>query len=87
VANLDNKRYIDAVYAGRLDNMPTYFAHFWKEGKDIRKIRKEKASDHILPIRKKKLRDQEWMPKMEKAIEALINITIGNLCPTELHCN
>ena len=86
VANLDNQQYVDAVYGGSLGNMPTYFSRFWQQGKEIRKARKQQASNHPIPISKKKLRDQEWLPKMEKAIETLINITVGNLCPRKQPC-
>ena len=78
VANLKSQSYLDALYGGSLENMASVFAKHWREAKNTRQQRRTEISTRPMPLSKKKLRDEEFLPQIGIAMNMLIGLTIGS---------
>jgi hypothetical protein len=77
VANLKSQDYLDALYRGSLENMPSVFAKHWREAKNTRQQRCSERSTRPMPLSKKKLRDEALLPQIGTAMNMLIGATLG----------
>ena len=72
LANLDQADYIKIVYDGSLDNMPSLFATYCNEARQIRKLRDNSQERRSLPIEKKLLRKSDVLPKVMEALGTVL---------------
>ncbi len=72
LANLDQTDYIKLVYDGSLDNMPSLFATYCNEARQIRKLRDNSQERRSLPIEKKLLRKSDVLPKVMEALGTVL---------------
>jgi hypothetical protein len=72
LANLDQADYIKLVYDGSLDNMPSLFATYCNEARQIRKLRDNSQERRSLPIEKKLLRKSDVLPKVMEALGTVL---------------
>lgn len=72
LANLDQQDYIKIVYDGSLDNMPSLFATYCNEARQVRKLRDNSQERRSLPIEKKLLRKSDVLPELMKALEIVL---------------
>ena len=56
VANLANEQYVQAVYGGKLGNLPDRFAHAAREAQQRRRERRNASDQHAIPVARKTLR-------------------------------
>lgn len=75
VANLDQQDYINIVYGGSLDNMPSYFAKYCNEAFEIRKLRSVPKEKQNISINKKLLRQPGILLAAVQAIGGLLACT------------
>ena len=78
IANLDDPDYLEILCEGNLENLAILFAQNSKAAQTIRRERRKKTSNHPIPIRKKILRDEEILPRLQQAIEMVIAIIHRN---------
>jgi len=64
--------YLQIVYGGSLDNLPSSFAQNWQAGQRIRSSRRAKTTDHPIPAKRKRLREEGFLSKLERAVAAVI---------------
>ena len=72
LANLDQADYIKIVYDGSLGNMPSLFATYCHEARQIRKLRNNSQEGRSLPIEKKLLRKSDVLPKVMEALGTVL---------------
>jgi hypothetical protein len=72
LANLDQADYIKIVYDGSPDNMPSLFATYCNEARQIRKLRNNSQERRSLPIVKKLLRKPDVLSKVMEALETVL---------------
>ncbi len=72
LANLDQADYIKIVYDGSPDNMPSLFATYCNEARQIRKLRNNSQERRSLPIEKKLLRKSDVLPKVMEALGTVL---------------
>lgn len=87
VANLDDPEYLEILCGGKLENLSDALAQSWKAGQAIRTERRKKKSHHPIPIRKKTLRDKQFLPQLKQAVAKLLELFRGKrtqqACQTE----
>jgi hypothetical protein len=72
LTNLDQPEYINIVYDGSLDNMPSLFANNCHQARQIRKLRDNKEEKRALPIGKKLLRTSDVLTEVVEALKTLL---------------
>jgi len=72
VDNLQDPDYLQIVYGGSFDNLPSSFAQNWQAGQRIRSSRRAKTTDHPIPAKRKRLREEGFLSKLERAVAAVI---------------
>jgi len=72
VANLDDPDYVEVVLGGSLEKLPALFANHWEAGKAIRTERRKKKTNHPMPTRKKRLREDGFLPQFKRAVATVI---------------
>jgi hypothetical protein len=77
VKNLERQPYLNALYGGNLENMASVFAQNWRESKNIRQRRHTELSTRPMPLSKRKLRDEDFLPQIEIAMNILIGAAHG----------
>ena len=77
VSNLKSQSYLNALYGGNLENMAAVFSKHWREGKQIRQQRRTEISTRPMPLSKKKLRDEDFLPQIGIAMKMLIGEALG----------
>jgi hypothetical protein len=75
VANLNDPRYLEIICGGSLENLAASFAKNWQAGQSIRAKRREKKSHHPIPMSKKSLREEGFLPCLKRAIATAIQQT------------
>lgn len=73
IANLKSPSYIESLYGGNLENMPSVFATHSSKAKNTRQQRRTEISTHPMSLSKKKLRDEDFLPQ----IGIVVNMLIG----------
>ena len=68
VSNLGNQGYLDIISGGRLSNLPACFARNHQAGVEIRRNRAKSKSETPMALSKKKLRDSNFLSKVENGI-------------------
>lgn len=76
VANLDQQDYINVVYDGTVENMPSFFTKYYNEAFEIRKLRKISQDKQTIPISKKTLRQPDILLTAIHAIGSLLVCTV-----------
>jgi hypothetical protein len=72
VDNLNDPDYLQIVCGSSLENLANSFAENWQAGQRIRSQRRAKTNNHPIPTRKKCLREEGVLPKLEGAVTSLI---------------
>ena len=72
LTNLDQPEYINIVYDGSPDNMPSLFAKNCHQARQIRKLRDSKEEKRALPIGKKLLRVSGVLPEVVAALKTVL---------------
>jgi hypothetical protein len=72
VDNLNDPAYLQIVCGGNLDNLGDSFAQNWQGGQSIRTQRRAKTTNHPIPARKKRLREDGFLSKLKGAATFLI---------------
>jgi hypothetical protein len=72
LTNLDQPEYINIVYDGNPDNMPSLFAKNCHQARQIRKLRDSKEEKRALPIGKKLLRASGVLPEVVAALKTVL---------------
>lgn len=71
--NLESKDYINVIYGGSLDNMPSRFAEQCSEIKNYTKNRKDtQINNHPIIINKRTIRSSDFLTKIEFGLETFI---------------
>jgi hypothetical protein len=68
VDNLRCPDYLQIVCGGSLDNLPSEFARNQQAAQSVRFQRKEKTSNHPIPVKRKNLRDKNFLSRIMHAI-------------------
>jgi hypothetical protein len=66
--NLNYPEYLSIICGGSLDNLALSFAQNWEAGLAIRLNRKQKTSNHPIPLKIKFLRMENLLSKLENAL-------------------
>ncbi len=74
VSNLDNQDYLDIISGGRLSNLPACFARNHQAGAEIRRSRAKGKSETPMALSKKKLRDSNFLSKVENGIRVYFEV-------------
>lgn len=77
VSNFKSQSYLDTLYGGSLENMASVFAKHWSEAKSTREQRRTEISTRPMPLSKKKLRDEDFLPQIGIAVSMLIGAALG----------
>jgi hypothetical protein len=72
VANLQDPDYLQIICGGSLENLSLSFAQNWQAGQTIRSQRKEKTSNHPIPAKRKILRADGFLSKLQQAATNMI---------------
>jgi hypothetical protein len=80
VANLDDPQYLQILCGGKLENLPAAFAQTWKVGQAIRRARRAAISTHPIPISKKTLRADAFLPRLQQAALAVLRRIRDDRC-------
>jgi hypothetical protein len=72
VDNLQDPDYLQIVCGGSLENLASSFAQNWQAGQRIRSSRRAKTSNHPIPVKRKSLREDCFLSKLERAVAAVI---------------
>ena len=76
VANLHDPDYLQIVCGGSLENLASSFAQNWQAGQTIRLQRRSSLTNHPIPVRKRILREDGFLPNLQQAVAAVTqNIT------------
>jgi hypothetical protein len=78
VNNLESQPYLNALYGGNLENMASVFARNWRDGKNLRQRRRTEHSKRPMPLSKRKLRDEHFLPQIGIAMNMLIGAALGD---------
>jgi len=73
VDNLCDPDYLQIVCRGSLENLAASFAQNWQRGQQIRLSRGEGNTIRPIPVKRKILRDDKFLSKLERAVSAMIN--------------
>jgi len=68
VDNLHDPDYLQILCHGNLGNLASSFAGNWHAGQVIRSQRRKKMTNHPIPVRKKSLREDGFLSKLQKAV-------------------
>ena len=77
IANLKSPSYIEALYGGNIDNMASVFAKHGRVAKNTRQQRRTEISTRPMPLSKKKLRNEDFLPQIGIAVSMLIGAALG----------
>jgi hypothetical protein len=72
VANLLDPDYLQIICGGSLENLAASFARNWQAGQTIRSQRRAKTTSHPIPARKRLLREDGFLSKLQQAIATVI---------------
>ena len=72
VDNLHDPDYLRIICGGSFDNLAGSFAENWQAGQNIRSQRREKTTNHPIPARKRRLREDGFLSNLEKAMTIVI---------------
>jgi hypothetical protein len=72
VDNLQDPDYLQIVCGGSLENLPSSFAQNWQAGQRIRSSRRAKTTNHPIPAKRKSLREDGFLSKLQRAVAAVI---------------
>ena len=72
VDNLQDPVYLQIVCGGSLENLAWSFAQNWQAGQRIRSSRRFRTINHPIPAKRKSLREDGFLSKLERAVAAVI---------------
>lgn len=77
VANLDDPAYLEILCGGNLEDLPAALVEHWEAAQAIRAERRQRTTTHPLPIRKKTIRTEGFLPCLQQAIANLLQLLRG----------
>lgn len=72
VANLLDPDYLQIICSGSLETLAASFARNWQAGQTIRSQRRAKTTSHPIPARKRLLREDGFLSRLQQAVATVV---------------
>jgi hypothetical protein len=73
VANLLDPDYLQIIGSGSLETLAASFARNWQAGQTSRSQRRAKITNHPIPVRKRLLREDGFLSRLQQAVATVVN--------------